>query len=278
MQTERLQWNESSGPLPYLGDCVIEEFANVVIKSTDGSQIRLNPLFLISWSRLARKLLKDALIQTDEKEVTISSDHTFFELQIVQSFVMKGILPCPEVDIISGKIDQEINNLFLDFGIDLRFILTSSSIKLENNDAINEFQTYLQTKLEVETDTDDDDFENIEENYQTKSSKKKKSKKFREINDLADVDFDLDALENFYEPKTIVDYEEDSDPDYQPLAKKVKKEFDQYYLPLPPNIDPSGKKSRGRPRKNLEEIAATSTIKKEKVPYLQVCKFKQCHM
>ena len=139
MQSERLKWNENSGPLPYLDDNVIEEFANLCIKSTDGSQIRLNSLFLISWSRLARKLLKDALIQNEE--VTISSDHTYFELQMVHSFVMKGILPSPEPDIVAGKFDQEINNLFLDFGIDLRFILTSSSIKMENNDTLNELQT-----------------------------------------------------------------------------------------------------------------------------------------
>ena len=267
MQSERLKWNENSGPLPYLDDNVIEEFANLCIKSTDGSQIRLNSLFLISWSRLARKLLKDALIQNEE--VTISSDHSYFELQMVHSFVMKGILPSPEADIVAGKIDQEINNLFLDFGIDLRFILTSSSIKMENNDTLNEFQTYLQTKLEVETDSEASDFENIEENFQKKSTKKKKSRKFDPVADLADVDFDLEALANFYEPKTIMDYEEDSDPDYEPLTKKVKKEFDQYSPTLPSNSDAtSNRKSRGRPRKNLEELAASS-IKKEKVPYLQ---------
>ena len=49
----------------------------------------------------------------------------------------------------------------------------------------------------------------------------------------------------------------------------MKKEFDQYSPTLPSNSDPtSNRKSRGRPRKNLEELAASS-IKKEKVPYLQ---------
>merc|ERR1712072_354809 len=38
---------------------------------------------------------------------------------------MKGVLPCSEIDIRNDKLPSEINNIFLNFGIDLKFVLNS---------------------------------------------------------------------------------------------------------------------------------------------------------
>ena len=61
----------------------------------------------------------------------ISSNLSQLDLKIFSDFVMKGILPCPEIDIMSGKLPSEINNMFLSFGINLNYILMSFKIKME---------------------------------------------------------------------------------------------------------------------------------------------------
>ena len=47
---------------------------------------------------------------------------------------MKGVLPCSELVIINGKLSNEIDNLFLSFGINLGFIVNSYIIKIEEED------------------------------------------------------------------------------------------------------------------------------------------------
>ena len=43
--------------LPYLSEIFNEEFSNVIIKSEDGNEIRINHLFMASWSKFSKELL-----------------------------------------------------------------------------------------------------------------------------------------------------------------------------------------------------------------------------
>ena len=61
----------------------------------------------------------------------ISSNLSQMDLKIFSDFVMKGILPCPEIDIMNGKLPSEINDMFLSFGINLNFIIMTLKIKME---------------------------------------------------------------------------------------------------------------------------------------------------
>ena len=47
---------------------------------------------------------------------------------------MKGMLPCLESDIFDGKLPKDIDQTFLSFGIDLKFIVNSLRIKMEDHE------------------------------------------------------------------------------------------------------------------------------------------------
>ena len=117
--------------LPYLSEIFNEEFSNVIIKSEDGNEIRINHLFMASWSKFSKELLQDALSYKD-KEVVISSNFTRSDLKIFQDFVMKGALPCSESVIINNKLSKDIDNLFLSFGINLSYIVNTFFMKIDS--------------------------------------------------------------------------------------------------------------------------------------------------
>ena len=153
---------------PDLKDSVVKEFANIVIKSEDGGEICVNILFLVSWSRFAKAILKDAL--NKDHDVIISSNIIQSDLKIFHDFIMKGILPCAEMDIINGEMSSETNNLFLSFGVDLNIIVKSFLIK-EENENWQEWSISNQTSTNEDIanfskQENDDDDENIEYNFQ----------------------------------------------------------------------------------------------------------------
>ena len=89
--------------IPYLNKSVIEKFANIAIVSENGKTFSMNHLLLISWSSYFKKLLEDARIQ-DQDTITISTNCSQSDLKTVSDFIMTGILPCQEVDILNGKL------------------------------------------------------------------------------------------------------------------------------------------------------------------------------
>ena len=121
----------NSTKIPYLNPETIEEFAQIIIKLEDGREIKLNHLCLASWSRrFSAKLLysshnNNVFFEEQNDNITISSNYNFEEVVIFRDFIMKGVLPCSENDIRNDKLPHEINNIFLNFGIDLKYVLNS---------------------------------------------------------------------------------------------------------------------------------------------------------
>ena len=63
--------------------------------------------------------------------MVISSDFAHSELKLLRDFIMKGALPCSEMDILNEKISAEVKNIFTSFGINLELIIKSMSNKEE---------------------------------------------------------------------------------------------------------------------------------------------------
>ena len=139
-----------STDVPYLQESIIEEFADLIIKSNDGNKVHINSLLLVSWNKVLKEPLKEAFMQNIDS-VVISSNFCHSELIILRDFIMHNILPCSESDIISDKLSRDINNVFLSVGINLKVILNSFLIKKEDKNAIEDFRDSDPLPLEEET-------------------------------------------------------------------------------------------------------------------------------
>ena len=117
--------------LPYLDKTVVEEFAQIVVKSKDGQEILINHLFLLGWSSLPKDLLQDAFTHNQDNLI-ISTNCSHDSIEKLRDFIMKGVLPCSEIDIINDKLPKEINSAFQSFGIHLKVVINSFFIKKEN--------------------------------------------------------------------------------------------------------------------------------------------------
>ena len=62
--------------IPYLNKAVIEEYADITIKSNDGEKYLVNKLLLISWSHIKGHQLKEVLLShfDNNEDIIISSD------------------------------------------------------------------------------------------------------------------------------------------------------------------------------------------------------------
>ena len=152
----------SSADVPYyLDQLVIEQFSDLIIESENGEKFRFNHLLLIMKSSMAKDILKEAFAQ-DSTNLAISTNFSQSELKIFYDFIMRGILPCPETDIMNGKISSDLNNIFLSFGVDLKSTLFSRFIKKEKteDEIVIEPDTFMSdyySKREL-SDYDDDNF------------------------------------------------------------------------------------------------------------------------
>ena len=97
--------------LPYLQPEVIEDFANLIIKSQDGLVIEVNPWLLVSCSDLMKVVLHDCLVGQDQ-EAVISTNLSYTDLKNFQEFIMKGVLPCPKEDICNDRMDPHMDAVF----------------------------------------------------------------------------------------------------------------------------------------------------------------------
>ena len=91
-------------PVPYLDIKVIEDFASLIIKAEDGHIVYINHLILVAWSNISKQVLKDIPIVDFKDDVVILSNFSQWELKIFHDFVMKGVLPISDIDIINNKL------------------------------------------------------------------------------------------------------------------------------------------------------------------------------
>ena len=80
---------------------------------------------------MAKDLLQDAYMKGSD--MVISSDFAHSELKLLRDFIMKGALPCSEMDILNEKISAEVKNIFTSFGINLELIIKSMSYLLSKS-------------------------------------------------------------------------------------------------------------------------------------------------
>ena len=113
----------------YLNQRYIEENAQLMVKCGDGHIVRLNHLFLISWSKQFLNILQNS--NCPLKEIVVLCNYSRSQLLMLNDFISKGTLPCSENDILNGTIKSDMNEMFLNFGIDLKKVLEMSSIKRE---------------------------------------------------------------------------------------------------------------------------------------------------
>ena len=153
--------------VPYLSQSTIKEFASLIVYSEDGTEFQFNTLLLVSWSSFWRDILEDFLQKNQDiiiyryvcmyknmplkNRTTVHAKKTLefhriiylfsfflysnlnqFEMISIRDFIMKGMLPCLESDIFDGKLPKDIDQTFLSFGIDLKYIVNSLRIKMED--------------------------------------------------------------------------------------------------------------------------------------------------
>ena len=123
--------------VPYLNQDIIKEYSDLVIKSTDGNTIILNQLVLVCWSKYMKEMFLDSI--EDQNNLVILTNANRDELKLLHDFIMTGALPCAIFEIQNGKLPADIDNLFQSFGIDLRCIVNSIMIKLEDGTESMEF-------------------------------------------------------------------------------------------------------------------------------------------
>ena len=207
---------ESPIPIPYLEPKVTEEFAQVSIKSIDNHEIRVNHLFLIVWSANAKEFLFEAF-NNQEELIVISTDFNASELNQLNDFVTKGVLPCPKSDILDGKLSTNVNNVFKSFGIDLKLVLQLPKIKQED---IEPFDYKAQKAIVSVEKLDVNSYENQKISYEFNND---------DFND-GDADFELDQYFSDGQENNSEEYSDDDE--YKPLAKKRKKKATNNLTPV----------------------------------------------
>ena len=163
---QTLKMNLQLNPLiftrvPYLEDNNIEEHLNLSITSEDGHELLFNNLFLVSWSEISKQIIEDAA-NLDTKMV-ILSNFSRSDLKVFQDFIMKGVLPMSDTDILRDMLPSSIQNIFSSFGMDLKKILKDIKFGKVPSKQFNTsypLQSQINFKSEIYDDDDDDNFEN----------------------------------------------------------------------------------------------------------------------
>ena len=116
--------------IPWIQEHILEEYADLVIKSNDGQDIKINHLLLVSCSEIAKRMLRDAA-RLGQEDLIMSSNLSYSDLKVFQDFIMKGNLPCPQENILNDELSPEIDAIFSCFGVDLSYLMRSHLIKVE---------------------------------------------------------------------------------------------------------------------------------------------------
>ena len=75
--------------IPYLTKTIIKDFANLIIKSDDGTELKINHLLLISWSNYFKDILQVPMM--NNYDIVISSNLNNSDLKMLCDFITKGI-------------------------------------------------------------------------------------------------------------------------------------------------------------------------------------------
>ena len=140
--------------IPYLNKAVIEEYADITIRSNDGEKYLVNKLLLMSWSQIKGHQLKEVLLShfQSNEDIIISSDFYSQDIRLFCDFVMEGLLPCSADEIIAGNISREALQIFNSFGISLENIVgfTPISVNIESTEEIINESVDLDSNFNVE--------------------------------------------------------------------------------------------------------------------------------
>ena len=67
--------------VPYLESKIVDDNSNLIIKSEDGHEVKFNHYFLISWSTISKRVLRNFPLV--DNEVVISSNLSLTELKYI---------------------------------------------------------------------------------------------------------------------------------------------------------------------------------------------------
>ena len=128
--------------MPYLNNDIIKKFGNLVIKTADGLELKINLLILVSVSQMFKDFLNE--INDDVLDVVILSEFQSLDLKLFRDFIMEGYLP----GLISSKVEQ----LFQSFGINL------SEIVVKKNKELTRYSYDEHSFQDQEVKLEDDNF------------------------------------------------------------------------------------------------------------------------
>ena len=138
--------------LYYLNDDITDKFAEIVVKSIDGQEIRMNHLLLVSLSNLFKIMLNESKCQANE--IILYTDFSFENLKILQNFLSKGTLPCSK----EQNISSEISHLFYTFGIEwnsFNAVFKTPTIFVKNETVTNAIKTDIPMTSEDEDEDEE---------------------------------------------------------------------------------------------------------------------------
>ena len=113
---EIIQIKSSLPKVPYLNIDIIKKYGNLVIKTADGLEMKIDMLILVSVSKMFRDFFKEI---NDVQDVVILSEFDSLDLKMFRDFIMEGYF----FKIIGGSISSKVQKIFQSFGINLNEIL-----------------------------------------------------------------------------------------------------------------------------------------------------------
>ena len=138
---EKIQIRSSFPEVPYLKSEIINKFGNIIVKTADRLEFKINSLILVSVSQLFKNFLKN--IDDDIQEVVILSEFDSSDLKIFREFIMEGYLP-------KNAKSSKIEKIFQSFGIDLNRIINGNNFfSHSNNENIFDVEDIMK-KIEEE--------------------------------------------------------------------------------------------------------------------------------
>jgi len=122
---EKIQIRSNFPTVPYLKSDILNKFGNLIVKTADRLEFKINSLILVSVSQLFQNFLKN--IYADAQEVVILSEFDSSDLKMFREFIMEGYLP-------KNPKSSKTENIFQSFGIDLDMIINGNkfSNSIEN--------------------------------------------------------------------------------------------------------------------------------------------------
>ena len=184
--------------LYYLDDDIAEKFAEIVVKSKDGQEIRMNHLLLVSLSNLFKIMLEESKCQANE--VILYTDFSLENLKILQNFLIRGILPCSKERNISSEISHLFNTFGIEWNLNAVFKTPTIFVKKEPANAIK-------TDIPMSDDEDEEEKELVlDEKIEIKREPEEIILKIPKNEIIANDNDDSDISdEDIFHPELMID-------------------------------------------------------------------------